>query len=60
MSILQSYEQHRKMLGDRKVDAIQKYLDFLRQQGIDMEYSDIIYRKRNFEKFKKWYKSQPK
>lgn len=55
MSILQEYGNHFKYIGYKKIDAIQNYLDFLKEDNIILFYSDIIYKKDEWEKFEKWY-----
>lgn len=53
MSILQNYENHRKLLGTRKVETIDDYIRELKKKDIEICYSDIIYKKEEFEKFEK-------
>lgn len=52
MSILQDYEKHNKLLGEKKEKAIQKYL----QSHQALLYSDVIYKKTEWAKFENWYK----
>ncbi len=56
MSILQDYEKHRKLIGQKLIDAISVYIDHLGKMGISILYSDIIYKKTEWQKFEKWYK----
>ncbi len=51
MSILQEYERHKKILGEDKIVAIDEYLAELKEKNINKHYSDIIYKKEEFEKF---------
>lgn len=56
MSILQEYEEHSKWVGKETVDAISKYIQYLNGKGIDISYSDIIYKKTEWQKFEIWHK----
>ena len=56
MSILQEYEEHSKYLGQETIDAISEYISFLETKGIIILYSDIIYKKEEWQKFANWRK----
>ena len=56
MSILQEYEEHSKYLGQGTIDAISEYISFLETKGIRILYSDVIYKKEEWQKFANWHK----
>ena len=56
MSILQEYEEHPKWFGKETVDAISKYIQHLNDKGIDVSYSDVVYKKTEWQKFENWHK----
>lgn len=56
MSILQEYEEHSKYLNQETIDAISEYISFLETNGIIILYSDVIYKKQEWQKFVKWHK----
>lgn len=51
MSILQDYEKIRKEIGQRKYNAIEKYLE----ENKNLLLSDIYYKKEEWDKFENWY-----
>lgn len=51
MSILQDYEKARKELGDKKYNAIDKYL----AENKDKLLSDVLYKEEEYNKFEEWY-----
>ncbi|MBR3131990.1 hypothetical protein IKG33_01050 [Candidatus Saccharibacteria bacterium] len=51
MSILQEYEGHTKIIGKKKFEALLKYI-----KKCSVFYSDVIYNKKNWEEFDKWYR----
>lgn len=51
MSILQDYEKIRQEIGQRKYNAIEKYLE----QNKNLLLSDIYYKKEEWDKFENWY-----
>jgi hypothetical protein len=53
MSILQEYDLHRKIIGRRKLLALDFYLKNVCPY---LNYEKIIYNKSNYEEFEKWYK----
>lgn len=57
MSILQDYENQSNFLGQETIDAISRYLRFLENQGMAILYSDIIYKKEEWQKFENWRKT---
>ncbi len=56
MSILQEYEEHSKFLGQEAIDAISEYVSFLETKGIRILYSDVVYKKEEWQKFANWRK----
>ena len=52
MSILQEYESHTKYIGRHKLKAVFKYAE-----EYNLDYSDIVYDRRTWDKFDKWYKT---
>ncbi len=56
MSILQYYEEHAKYLGQKTIDAISEYLNLPDIKKENILYSDIIYKKEEWQKFDNWYK----
>ena len=56
MSILQDYENQTDYLGQETIEAISAYIDFLEINGKDLLYSDIIYKKKEWQKFANWRK----
>ena len=56
MSILQEYEEHSKYLGQETIDAISEYISFLETKGIRILYSDVVYKKEEWQKFANWRK----
>lgn len=52
MSILQDYEEINKFIGKKKVEAISVYIE---KQDNSLFFSDIVYKKKEWEKFEKWY-----
>ena len=55
MSILQDYEEQTVLLGQETIDAISEYISFLETKGIKTLYSDIIYKKQEWQKFENWF-----
>ena len=58
MSILQEYEKHNKYINFAKMNAMEEYISILKKNGIVLYYSDIIYKKAEWEKFEKWYNNK--
>lgn len=54
MSLLQDYLSHEKIIGRRKIEAIDYYIENVAK---NLSYEEIIYNRRNYEKFEKWYYS---
>ena len=54
MSILQNYEKHKKLLGEKLIMAIDDYVKEMCSAGYKTSYSHVIYNQKEFEKFKKW------
>jgi len=52
MSLFQDFEYHERLLGTRKLRAMDCYLKDVRK---DISYSDVIYKKKEYEKFERWY-----
>ena len=57
MSILQDYEDQSNFLDQNTMDAISGYLHFLESKGTTIFYSDIIYKKQEWQKFENWRKT---
>ena len=53
MSILQNYEKHKKLLGEKLIIAIDDYVKEMCNAGYKISYSHVIYNQKEFEKFKK-------
>lgn len=53
MSILQNYEKHKKLLGEKIIIAIDDYVREMCDVGYKTSYSRVIYSQKEFEKFKK-------
>ena len=53
MSILQDYEEINRLIGKKKVEAISVYIE---EQNNSLLFSDVVYKKKEWEKFEKWYK----
>ena len=56
MSILQEYEKQNNFLGQETIDAISEYIQVLENNGTIIFYSDIIYKKEEWQKFENWRK----
>ncbi len=54
MSLLQEFQSHEKLLGQRKLEALDFYIKNIRK---DLKYGEIIYNKQNFKEFENWYYS---
>lgn len=55
MSLLQEYNSHEKLIGRRKLEAIDFYILNVAHA---LSYESIIYNKKNFEAFERWYYSE--
>lgn len=61
MSILQEYEENRKILGNGRINAIEDYIQFYKEKhNQDILYSDIIYKQKEYELFDKWFQDNIK
>ena len=56
MSILQEYEKHKRIIGLKELKAIPDYIIHMSAEGTKLYYSDIVYKKDEWEKFINWYK----
>ena len=54
MSIFQEFQNHERILGQRKLKAIDFYIDNVQR---NLKYEDIIYNKKSFDEFERWYSS---
>lgn len=54
MSLFQEFQSHEKLLGRRKIEAIDFYILNIKK---NLKYEEIIYNRRNFEEFEHWYYS---
>lgn len=57
MSILQDYEKQANYLGQETIEAISTYIGFLEKNGKNLLYSDIIYKKKEWQKFVNWHET---
>lgn len=55
MGLFQEFQSHEKILGRRKLKALDFYLANIRP---DLKYEDVVYKKKNFEPFDKWYREE--
>ena len=55
MSILQEYEENEKILGMGRIKAIEDYINYCKNNGVDILYSDIVYKQKEYEMFDKWF-----
>ena len=53
MGILQEYESHRNYLPEERMEALMRYLE-----AANKLYSDVIYKKQEWEEFEKWYNKE--
>ena len=60
MSILQEYEENEKILGMGRIKAIEDYINYCKNNGVDILYSDIVYKQKEYEMFDKWFESNIK
>lgn len=61
MSILQEYEENRKIIGNGRINAIEDYIQFYKEKyDKDILYSDIVYKKKEYEQFDKWFNENTK
>lgn len=51
MSILQNYEKHKKLLGEKVIIAIDDYVREMCDVGYKTSYSHVVYSQKEFEKF---------
>lgn len=58
MSILQEYEENEKILGMGRIKAIEDYINYCKNNGVDILYSDIVYKQNEYEMFDKWFKNE--
>ena len=55
MSLIQEFQNHEKILGRQKLVAIDSYVSNVAK---NLSYESIIYNKKNFEAFERWYYSE--
>ena len=55
MSLIQEFQNHEKILGRQKLVAIDSYVSNVAK---NLSYESIIYDKKNFETFERWYYSE--
>lgn len=61
MSILQEYEENRKILGNGRINAIEDYIEYYKDKNNkEILYSDIVYKKQEYELFDKWFQDNIK
>ncbi len=56
MSILQEYESHKRLISKKELNAIPDYIIHMNTKGYKLYYSDIVYKKDEWEKLENWYK----
>lgn len=57
MSILQEYQEHEKILGRETIAKICEYIEECNKAGKELFYSDVVYKRTEYEKFEKWLKT---
>jgi len=61
MSILQEYEENRKILGNGRINAIEDYIEYYKEKNNkEILYSDIVYKQQEYELFDKWFQDNIK
>jgi NTP pyrophosphatase (non-canonical NTP hydrolase) len=55
MSLIQEFQNHERILGRQKLVAIDFYISNVAK---NLSYESIIYNKKNFEEFERWYYSE--
>ncbi|MBQ9484883.1 hypothetical protein IJU85_02150 [Candidatus Saccharibacteria bacterium] len=55
MSILQEYEGHNKIINQSRIGAISDYISYMSKSGVELLYSDVVYKRAEWEKFERWY-----
>ena len=50
MSILQEYQKHVELIGEKKYKALFEYI-----KEHELSYSELVYKKENWDAFDKWY-----
>lgn len=60
MSLLQEYEDNRKIIGDGRVCAIDQYIKERSKKGYYVMYHDIVYKQKEYELFSKWFEDSIK
>lgn len=60
MSILQEYEEIEKIIGVGRVRTTDKYIKYCSKHGREILYSDIVYKKEEYELFDKWFQEEIK
>lgn len=54
MSILQEYENHRKIIKKDIMLALEEYLNSQNKNGKDLSYADVIYKPDKWRDFMEW------
>lgn len=52
MSLLQEFQNHEKLLGRGKLEALDFYVSNVRQ---DLKYEEIMFHREQYEEFERWY-----
>ena len=60
MSILQEYEEHREIIGEGRIKAIEQYIEYSTKNGRPLLYSDIVYKEKEYELFDNWFQNEIK
>lgn len=60
MSILQEYEENERIIGKGRIKAIEQYIEYCKKNNKDVMYSDIVYKRREYALFSKWFDNEIK
>jgi len=60
MSILQEYEENEKIIGKGKIKAINDYIKYCTENNKTILYSDVVYKKEEYDLFEKWFQDSIK
>lgn len=55
MSLLQEYEWHNKIIDQSRIGAIGDYILYMHKREAELFYSDIVYKRVEWERFERWY-----
>lgn len=60
ISILQKYEENKKIIGIGRIHSMSDYIEFCNNNGRDISYSSLIDNKKEYDKFTNWFEKQIK